>query len=455
MTDVRHALKPAVRKLALARILHATLGALAISAGTWTLLVLLAGNSSSLFLMVVGACVAGVVLRLLLRSTTTLDAARRVERLADWREKLSTAVELEVARPDSPFYRRLKAEVVELLNQTPAAAFIPWDIQRLAVVAGVLVALAVSVTLLFPFGVIALLERSESSARRDRAADILQTTAGRLENASLDSPTVNEMRLELAGLLSAIRQNRTIPELQQETALASAKMGPDSGQDLQADAQAIAAGLGKTRPLEALAAAVGRLDAGSIPKTVQKVTETVPGLTPVERQGVADALSAAGEASHFPGLSDPLKSAARALSAQDFEKFQQAMREFGAQMTSVARRLDAEHQAADAARAALTRVNAVLAGEIDPGVTPTQATPEFFVEDTPPSTEAHGTGNLLVRSKPGDIHQVLEEARAAHVPASDLRDILRNQQSFLERPELSPEYRQYVRRYFTVETDNR
>jgi len=455
MTDVRRALRPAVRKLVFARILHATLGVLAVSASAWTLLVLLAGTSTTLFLLLAGCSIAAVVLRMLFLRTTALDAARRVERLADWREKLSTAVELEAARPASPFYRRLQAEVGDLLKETPAAAFIPWNIQRLAVVAGILVVLAVSVTLLFPAGALAMFERSEAAIRRDRAADILQTTTSRLESPSLDSPNVDEMRLELAGLLQAIRQNRAIPELRQETSLVEVKIGPDSSQDLQRDAQAAAGELGKARPLGELAAAVGQLDARNIPKTVQKVAETVPGLTPSERQGVADALGAAGEASRLPGLSDPLKAAGRSLSAGDVEKFQQAMREFGAAMTAAAKRFDAERLAAEEARSALTRVKAVLAGQGDPGITPRRGTPEFFVESTPPSAEAQGTGNLAVRSKPGEIRQVLEEARAANVPASDLPDLLQNPTTFLEHPELPGEYRLYVRRYFTVDTDNR
>jgi hypothetical protein len=439
----------------LARILHATLGALAVSAGAWTLLVLLAGTSTTLFLLLAGCGIAAVVVRVLFLRTTALDAARRVERLADWREKLSTAVELEAARPENSFYRPLKAEVVELLQGTPASAFIPWNIQRLAVVAGVLVVAAMSVTLVFPAGVFAMFERSESSARRERAADILQATTDRLENAALDSPRVNEIRLELSGLLGAIRQNPAIAKLQQQTDLAVTKIGPDSGQDLQRDAHAVAGELGKARLLGDLAAAVGQLDAGNISQTVQKVAEAVPGLSPVDRQGIAAALSAAGEASHLPGLSDPLKSAGQALSAADFQKFQQAMREFSVAMTGVARRFDAERQAADEARGALARVKAALSGVGSPGITPRQGAPEFFVEGAPPSTEAHGTGNLPVRSKPGDIRQVIEEARAADGTTPDLSQVLQNQKVFLDRPDLTPEYRQYVRRYFTVETDNR
>jgi hypothetical protein len=60
-----------------------------------------------------------------------------------------------------------------------------------------------------------------------------------------------------------------------------------------------------------------------------------------------------------------------------------------------------------------------------------------------------------VRSKPGDIRQVIEEARAADGTTPDLSQVLQNQKVFLDRPDLTPEYRQYVRRYFTVETDNR
>jgi len=455
MTDVRHALRPALRKLALARFLHAALAALAVAAAAWTLLVLLVGKSTPLFLVLSGACAAGVVLRLLLVRTTALDAARRVERLADWREKLSTAVELETAGTASPFFRRLKAEVGGLLHETPAAAFIPWDLQRLAVLAGVLIVAAVSVTTLLPRGVFAVLEKSESAVRRERAAGILQTAVDRLESAALDSPRVNEMRLELAGLLGDIRRDRAIRELDRQAALAEVKIGSASGQDLHTEAQGIAGGLGKSPLLSELAAAVGQFDTKNISSAVQKAAADSAGLNPSERQGVASALGAAGEASRLPGLSDPLKTAGQALTAADIERFQRAMGEFAAEMARIAKRFETERQAAEAARGALSRARAVLAGQGDPGITPTEGPPEFFVEGTTPASEGSGTGNVLVRGKPSDIREVWQQARAADASTPDLRDVLRTNETLLERPEFSPEYRQYVRRYFTVESDNR
>jgi len=455
MTDVRRALRPAVRKLVLVRILHVTLLTLTVAAGVWTLLVLLVGKSTLLFLVLAGACAAAVILRVVLATTTALGAARRVERLAAWQEKLSTAVELEGANPDNPFYHRLKAEVEKLIEKTPAAAYIPWDLERFAVPAAVLLVVAISVTALFPGGVFAVLEKSESSARRARAADILQTATDRLESTSLDSPAVSDMRLELAGLLSDIRRDRAIRELQQQAAMAEVRIDAGSGKDLHAEAQGIARELGKSSLLSDLAVAVGQLDARNIPPIVQKIVEASGDLTPSERQSAADALSAAGAASALAGLSDPLKTAAKALSAADIETFQRAMREFGAEMTREARRFEAERQAAEAARGALSRVRAVLSGQGDPGSRPPRGAPEFFVERTAPPDEGHGTGNLLARGNPPDIRQVWEQAHAADVSMPDLRDVLRNQETVLQRPDLAPEYRQYVRRYFTIETDNR
>jgi hypothetical protein len=455
VNGVRHALQAAVRKLALVRMLHAALATLTVAAGVWSLLVLLVGKSTPLFLVLSGAWIAAVVLHVVLAPTTTLDAARRVERLAAWQEKLSTAVELEAAGPTNPFYRRLHGEAEALLGETPAATAISWDLQRLAVVACVLIVVATSVTVLFPGGVFAMLEKSESSARRERAADILQTAADRLENASLDSPGVNEMRLELVGLLNDIRRDRAIRELQQEAALAEVKIDASAAKDLPAEAQVVARELGKSRALGDLAAAVAQLDAGNIPPSVQKVAETSPDLSSSERRSAVDALNAAGAASSLPGLSDPLKTAAQALAAADIERFQRAMREFGAELAQRTKRFEAERQAAEAARGALNRVRAVLSGKGDPGGEPPRAATQFFVEHASPSTEAHGTGNLLVRGKPGDIQQILEQSRTADVPLPDLRDVIRNEETLLERRPLTPECREYVRRYFTVESDNR
>ena len=105
-------------------------------------------------------------------------------------------------------------------------------------------------------------------------------------------------------------------------------------------------------------------------------------------------------------------------------------------------------------RDVLMRVQAVLAGEDDPGGPPRRREADFFVEDASPSEVAAGTGNLFVRGKSSGVKEVWERSRAADASLPNLSEVIQGGRAVLERNELDPEYREYVRKYFAVEGDN-
>ena len=455
MTTVRRALHVAVWKLTLARALHVTFTILAVSAAVWSVVVLAAGTSRAALVALGFVSAAALVAGLLSAKRTALEAARRVEQLAGWQERLSTTVELEATGPDNPFYGRLRGEVEELLRKNAPSGLIRWELQRPAVVAVAATVVAVVMTVLVPDGVPGMLVEAEAGGRCERAEVILEGAAGRLEEAALASPGVAELRLELVGLLNEVRRRRKIAELQRKNTAVLREVQADPAEKTRTDAGKIAEELGKSDALIRMAAAVRQLDMKRLAGEVRELSERAPDMTPGERRTAADALGAAAGVSELPGLSEPLRKAAAALRAPDIDAFRQAMHDFADRLTREVKRVAAEAEAAREVRDVLMRVQAVLAGEDDPGGPPRRREADFFVEDASPSEDAAGTGNLIVRGKSSGVKEVWERSRAADASLPNLGEVIRSGQAVLEREELDPEYREYVRRYFAREADNR
>ena len=455
MSAVRHTLDAAARKLTVVHALHVFLAAAAGSTVVWTVLVLLVGTSWGIFWVVVGCMLAVLVVGLASARRTVLDAARHVERSAGWEERLSTMVEVETSDPGNPFRGRLRVEVDRLLAETAPLTFIPWDVQRAVVLAVGSALVAVVVTVLVPDGVRGMLGASEASVRRERAAVILEGAVGRLEERAPEVPGVNEMRLELVGLLDDVRRKRNTEDIERKSADVLRKAGTDPAEGLRTEAGEIAEELGKSDALSAASDALRRMDAGDLADEVSKLSEKAPAMTPMERRAAVDVLAAAADAGRTPGLTEPLRRAAAALAATDIETFRRAMRDFAAAMQREGTRTTAETEALADVRNVLTRVAAVMSGRDDPGRTPPRRRADFFVEGGPSPQGSGGSGNLTVRGAPPDIQQVWEQSHAADVSLPKLDDVVRSGRIALERDTLDPEHREYVRKYFGVEDDNR
>ncbi|KPK99986.1 MAG: hypothetical protein AMK75_06050 [Planctomycetes bacterium SM23_65] len=455
MTTVRHALHVAVWKLTLARALHVTFTILAVAAAGWSVVVLVAGTSRVALAALGFASALALVVGLLSARRTVLDAARRVEQIAGWKEKLSTTVELEATGRDNPFYGRLRGEVEELLRKHRVSGLIPWELERSAVLAVAAALVAVAVTVLVPDGVWGMLAEAEAGGRCERAEVMLEGAAGRLEEAALDSPEVAELRLELVGLLKEVRRRANIAELQRKNAAALREVRAQTRGRTDANSGKIAEELRKSDALVPTAAAVQKPDMKQLAEEAQKLSGRVPEMTPDERRTAADALDAAAAVSELPGLSEPLRKASAALRAPDVDAFRQAMHDFAGALTREVKRATAEAEAARDVRDVLARVQAVLAGEADPGGPSTRRETHFFIESGAPSEDAAGTGNLIVHGQSADVKDVWEQSRAVDASLPDLGDVIRSGQTVLQRKELDPEYLEYVRRYFAGEDDNR
>lgn len=425
---------------------------LALSAAAWSIAVILLGASSAVLIAIAGVTAAAIVVGLVSARRTTLDAARRVERLAGWKERLSTAVELEAENPDNPFRGRLNGEVRALLESGSPSGFIPWNLQRPAVLALASILVAVAVTAMLPEGVPGMLAESESSARRECATRVLESAAGRLEEAALDSAGIAQLRIELIGLLANVRARGKTDASRRQILTAMRKIDPKSARQVHADVQKASKEMAKSAQLAPIAAAVGQFDAANLAGAVHEASNSVREMTPAERRSAADALNAAAGVSDLPGLSEPLRKAAAALAAADIQTFRRAMRDFAAGMKREVESADAEAQAVGYIRNVLARVEAIMLGEGDPGRKPVRREADFFVESEAP--EARGSGNLIVRGKPGDIREIWKQSRAGDVPVPELSDVIRNGRTALEGRQLDPEYRPYVRKYFAVESDN-
>lgn len=452
--SIRAALNPAARKLTLARALRRALIATSASAAVWGFVVLLIGRSEVLFFVVAVFAVGALLAAILSSRSTLLDAARHVEQLAGWKEKLSTAVELEAAQTGSVFYDRLRDEAEGLIRQSSPVGLIPWDVQRPAVVAAVLVLVAVVVTALFPDGAVGLLTGAGEAARKDRAAEVLARAAERLAAASPDAPGIDEMRLELVRLLNDVRRRRDIDETRRSTRLLLAEIDDRSDNRPVFKAEQIARELERASSLRPVAAALRRTDAANITRESVKAARRVPGMDEDERRSAADALSAAAEASDLPGLSDALRAAAAALGRPEAAAFERAMREFADALVRETGRADAEREALDEVRTALERVQSVLSGKGDPGEEPRRSTADFFVEGKTSLEGAGGSANLVVHGKADDIRRIWESSKTSDMPVPGLSDII-GEQAVRERDTIDPTYREYVRRYFAVEEGNR
>ena len=117
MADLRRQLRAAAWKLTVARAMTAACVALAIAAAAWAVIALAGGASGWAFAIIASAALAEIVVGAWRSRVGALDAARRVDQLAGWQERLSTAVELEAAGSDNVFRARLAAEVDALLKE--------------------------------------------------------------------------------------------------------------------------------------------------------------------------------------------------------------------------------------------------------------------------------------------------------------------------------------------------
>ncbi|HUU43324.1 MAG TPA: hypothetical protein VMX57_06065, partial [Planctomycetota bacterium] len=130
MNTFRQTLRVAARKLTAIRATHVVLWVSATWAAAWTLVVLCVGVSPIALLVLSSLALAALVVALSVARVSLLEAARHVERLAGWKEKLSTAVELDEEDRDNVFYGRLSKEVAGLVEKRSPAGLVGWRLER-------------------------------------------------------------------------------------------------------------------------------------------------------------------------------------------------------------------------------------------------------------------------------------------------------------------------------------
>lgn len=413
----------------------------AIAAGAWIVVDLAGGGKGWALAVVAAAAFAAILVGAWRSRSDALEAARRVEQVAGWQERLSTAVELEAAGSDNIFRERLAAEVEALLRQNSPAALIPWGLQRPAVVAGTLLVAAATVGAIWPLGLF-VREDAGLSPERRRAADALQDAIARAESAPAK---FSDLRAELVGLLDKVRSDRPLDDVRGETDRMIAEVDRRAAKQLRDDAKRAATDLGKSPRLVPLGEALAKLDGARIEKAGGDLARQLAAMPDAERQGMADSLDAGAGASESPGVSESLKSMARAARNRDATQFAKC-----AVALASAVETEAGGESSPAfgpLRQALLDAKAALGGASG---SPRRG--DFFVESKGVPDNTTGTGNLGVRSKPQNIKSVWQGAKAVDASLPQLTDIIRDAHAAAESGHVAPAYREYVKRYFA--TDN-
>ena len=452
MDNVPTVLRAIARRMTLRNALNAALVSAAVAAALWCLLALAFGSSLALFAVLIALTALGAGAAGLTARASVLDAARLVERIAGWQERLSTLVELEERREENPFRARLRTEVDELARGMSPSRFVSWDVLRPAAVAACLLAVAVAVTLVFPQGLAAALKRSETQARLERAAAILEPAAKSLEEAAVGAPSVNDLRMRVVGLLEDVRSGHPLGEIEKDADAAVEQandLDPSKSRFAMRDVSDTLRG---AELLRTFADALKQGDWDKLAGEAGKLAETLPAADPAERQGAIDALRSAAETSKIPGTAEPLKSAADALAMNDYAKFGQSLDRFVKETRRTVEDANRAKPVIDEIRDAIRRVQALVATGKEPGPKPRRGTAEFFVEGAKPAPDNATAGNLVVRGRPPDIRNIWENSRAAAGGLPDFTNIREDARGVVESPTLAPDYRNYLRRYF--DTDN-
>lgn len=441
--DIQRALRTAAWKLTLRRMSLSALVAVGGGAGLWAVAVLIVGPSPRVLLALCIAAGVGLLASFMRARTSVLEAARRVEQAAGWQERLSTAVELETAGSESAFRKRLAAEAEALLARHSPAAFIEWNLQRPAVIAGALVVAAIAVTALVPDGTH---QRAALSAERRAAAGEIESAMERARAAGLD-----DLRAELAGILKNIRESRPLEDIRGGIDRALGSTVTRLADNVTAEAKRMAEAMGKSPALRELAGAVERLDANGVRAAGGNLASRLTTMPEAELRGAASSLTSTAEGAKTPGLSSPVWEMKRAAEARDATLFRTFSTQLGGYFAQEQARIDREKGAFDPIRAALTAARAALGGGAKGGTAEERM--DFFVASKGSSDNATGMGNLIVRSRPDDIKTVYEGTRAVDTTLPQLPALIEDAQGKSDRGEVPSAYRDYVRRYFSADND--
>jgi hypothetical protein len=277
-----------------------------------------------------------------------------------------------------------------------------------------------------------------------------------MDRFPLDAPRIGELRAKLVELLDDVRRRAAMEELRRDLEALSARVETRPPPQSAAEAERMARELAKAGSLVPLADAVRGRDAAAISREAAKLAEGAAGMTAEERGSAAKALQSAAGVSELPGLSEALTGASATLQGRDAEKLKSAMARLAATVAPEAVRAGAEERALQELRGVLKSVEAILAGEGVEGHAEGGAQPAgFFGESSVPLRLESGRGNLVVRDKPGDIREIVVHSRAANAGMPAPKDVAASAQATIDRGEIDPAYRDYVRRYFTIEGDNR
>ena len=357
MISLQRALRTAAWKLTLARAATAACVVVAVAAGAWTVVALAAGGGGAAFAVVAGLALVAVAAGAWRSRSSALEAARRVEQVAGWQEKLSTAVELDESQSENVFRERLVAEARALLERHSPAALIPWDLQRPAVVAGVLVVVAGVVSAIFPSGL--RFGGGELTPERRLAAERIEEAMTRMERAPAGFA---DLRARIAGVLGDVRANRPAEEVRRGIDGAVDELDRRALEPLRDAATRAADALAGSPDLRDLADAIRRLDASGVRAAGEKTASQLTSMTDARRQGASSSLASGAERSESPGMSAPMWEMQRALDARDVEKFAKAVEILAAHVESGGGDVESGGVDVDAARQSLVDARAALGG---------------------------------------------------------------------------------------------
>ena len=451
MNTIRHTLRLAARKLTLTRSVCVLLWTAAAGGAAWGLIVLFAGPSAAAFLILSALAAASLLVGCSFVRVSPLEAARHVERLAGWREKLSTALELEQSGGDNVFYERLSAEVMTLTEGQAPGGFVRWRLQRPGILAVVCLIAAGAMTALLPEGLAGIVESRRAESRRAEAEGILAGTTERLKALSLESPGVNALRLELASLLNDVRRSVDKTGIDRKSTRILDTLDADARGEVSGEARKIARELANARVLKPLADPVAQVKPAEINRAADEVAAELHALSPPDRAAAERALRrAAGDVS--AACSDPLRRAADAARARDANALSEAFAALADELNRALRQAETEDRAAADARDAIRRARAVLAGTGDPGRERRVGKAEFFDEQADADDEP-GRGNIVVRGKIADITEIWKKTKAVDAAVPDLEKI-REDAATSTGVTLDARQREYVRRYFAPDDDN-
>jgi hypothetical protein len=283
----------------------------------------------------VGAMAAlGVFALLALRPLSFAAAARQADTELGLADRLSTAWELRASA--APLADMQRADALAALAARNLRRELPlgWSRPELGV-AGALALLTLALV---------LIPNAQEALERQRAADTPRVRAAaqavaeiKREAESAATPLTPQQRQELVRQLAELQKQLAQPQsaAQAQQSLAQTESAlrrlqdPLSG-DQERTLEALGGALAGNAQTGDLARALQAGDARATQEALRRLGDQLGGLSPEERQRLADALQqAANAARNQPGLAGPLRQAGRGLAGNDLDTAQKALDQFG------------------------------------------------------------------------------------------------------------------------------